>query len=312
MNNYSKVFDLYWEFAKKRQDIFFKRFYHEQPPFTDDNILLNYKFTNAYRASDRVSQYLIKNVIYKDDFDVEDTLFRILLFKIFNKIETWEFLNQEFGEISYKKFDINKYATILNERIKTTSIYSSAYIMPSALYFNHSKKHENHLELIKLIMKGLPIKIEKINSLSGLYEELVNYPTLGPFLAFQYSIDINYSDIVDFDEMSFVVVGPGARRGIQKCFGNVSKQKEIEIIEYCANNQEKEFEKRGLEFKNLFGRRLQLIDCQNLFCEIDKYARVACPEIKAKSGKRIKNKFKQNTKSIEFFYPPKWKLEIDK
>ena len=29
-----------------------------------------------------------------------------------------------------------------------------------------------------------------------------------------------------------------------------------------------------LDFQNLWGRRLQLIDCQNLFCEVDKYSRV--------------------------------------
>lgn len=31
----------------------------------------------------------------------------------------------------------------------------------------------------------------------------------------------------------------------------------------------------GLRFRSLAGRRLKLIDCQNLFCEVDKYARVA-------------------------------------
>ena len=30
-----------------------------------------------------------------------------------------------------------------------------------------------------------------------------------------------------------------------------------------------------VEFRDLWGRPLQLIGCQNLFCEVDKYARVA-------------------------------------
>ena len=37
-------------------------------PLTDDLILREYKFTNSYRASDRVSQYLIKNVIYQNEY----------------------------------------------------------------------------------------------------------------------------------------------------------------------------------------------------------------------------------------------------
>ena len=61
-------------------------------------------------------------------------------------------------------------------------------------------------------------------------------------------------------------------------------------------------------FKSLFGRKLQLIDCQNLFCETDKYARVAYPEITGKNArKRIKQQYiNKNLDTIHFFYPPKW------
>ncbi len=59
---------------------------------TADEILSTYKFTNAYRAADRVSQYLIREVIYHGDQSPENLFFRTLLFKIFNKIDTWELL----------------------------------------------------------------------------------------------------------------------------------------------------------------------------------------------------------------------------
>ena len=84
------VYDTYWRFAVERQNIFFSRVAGNSPPWTDDQILREYKFTNAYRASDRVSQYLIRHVIYKGDQSPEEVFFRILLFKFFNKIETWE------------------------------------------------------------------------------------------------------------------------------------------------------------------------------------------------------------------------------
>lgn len=61
----SQVFDTYWKFAVERQAIFFRRLEGNNPPWTNDPIFLKHKFTNAYRASDRVSQYLIKNVIYE-------------------------------------------------------------------------------------------------------------------------------------------------------------------------------------------------------------------------------------------------------
>ena len=52
-----------------------------------------------------------------------------------------------------------------------------------------------------------------------------------------------------------------------------------------------------------------MIDCQNLFCEVDKYARVAHPEVMGITGRnRIKQKFRATDEKISFFYPPKWKI----
>src|SRR5260221_9893360 len=72
----SEVFDTYWHFAAKRQEVFFARLEGKPKPWTDDPILNEYKFTNAYRASDRVSQYLIRNVIYRGPQESEDVFFR--------------------------------------------------------------------------------------------------------------------------------------------------------------------------------------------------------------------------------------------
>ena len=54
-----------------------------------------------------------------------------------------------------------------------------------------------------------------------MFEVLLSYLTLGKFLAFQFAIDINYSELCDFSEMSFVIAGPGAQNGIKKCFGDL-------------------------------------------------------------------------------------------
>ena len=84
----SIVYNTYWRFAAERQEIFFNRLREFLPPWSKDPILQAYKFTNAYRVTDRVSQYLIKEVIYKGDQRPEELLFRILLFKLFNKYDT--------------------------------------------------------------------------------------------------------------------------------------------------------------------------------------------------------------------------------
>ena len=102
------VYNEFWYFASERQKIWYKKMIGQNPPYTDDQILQEYKFCNAYRVLDRVSQYLLKNVIYngKEYLD-KDMIFRIILFKIFNKEDTWEYLMSEFGDITLDNFSFN-------------------------------------------------------------------------------------------------------------------------------------------------------------------------------------------------------------
>ena len=153
----------------------------------------------------------------------------------------------------------------------------------------------------------LPSKLAGMNKMQQGFELLLSYPTIGPFLAYQFITDINYSEVTNFSEMEFVMPGPGALDGIRKCFSSLGGLNEPEIIRLMADIQSDEFARLGLQFRSLFGRSLQLIDCQNLFCEVDKYARVAHPEFSGLTGRsRIKQKFAPISKPIEFWYPPKW------
>lgn len=306
------VFDTYWRFAAERQNIFFRKCAGCSSSLTEDPVLSKFKFTNAYRASDRVSQYLIRNVIYRDDLPSshEEVFFRILLFKFFNKISTWQLLENAIGCLTYSDYSFERYDKVLSEALQSKkSIYSAAYIMPSGTgVFGYSKKHRTHLKLLeKMIEDRLPQQISDSSSMSKAFRSIKAYPTIGDFLAYQFVTDVNYSSISNFSETEFVVPGPGALDGIRKCFADTGGLNNAEIIKFMTERQEYEFERLGLEFKTLWGRALQFIDCQNLFCEVDKYSRVFHPEIAGLSGRtRIKQKYKPLLEPIDYWYPPKW------
>lgn len=310
----TEVYESYWRFAAERQAVFFRRANGSVYPWTQDPVLLVYKFTNAYRASDRVSQYLIRHVIYRDDLpkSPREVFFRILLFKLFNKIETWERLERAFGPVTFEDYRFAAYDQELAKAMRAGHrIYSAAYIMPpGSSAFGRPAKHQNHLLLLERMMSDcLPERLAQTPTMQEGFEKLRAYPTIGDFLAYQFITDINYSELTDFSEMDFVIPGPGARDGLRKCFADPGGLNEPELIRLMADLQEREFERLGLDFQSLWGRRLQLIDCQNLFCEVDKYARVAHPQIMGKTGRsRIKQKFEPMLAPIELFYPPKWKL----
>lgn len=307
------VYDTYWRFAAERQAVFFRKLEGGAPPWTDDSIIARHKFTNAYRASDRVSQYLIRNVIYDGDQSVPEVFFRTILFKLFNKIETWELLTSCLGMITWEGYSFDRVDNLLSRALASkTRIYSAAYIMPSgSTAFGYRQKHQNHLKLLERMMDDeVPYQVSGAASMRQAFEILRSYPMIGDFLAYQFVTDLNYSEICDFSEMEFVVPGPGARDGIHKCFSDLGGLSEPDIIRLVTDRQEYEFERLELAFRSLRGRRLQLIDCQNLFCEVSKYARVRHPDVTGVNDRnRIKQVYRPSGDPIEFWFPPKWAID---
>jgi hypothetical protein len=307
------VFDTYWRFAYARQQVYDARQKGEEGPWTDDPVLLSHRFTNCYRASDRVSQFLIKDVIYTGDQATDEVTFRVLLFKFFNRIETWNLLVDKVGSPSWASFDAAAYDRVLSAAMaKGQRIYSAAYVMP-APHLGAARKHTNHLRLLaRMFGEGLPDKLGEASTMETVYKLLLSYPSMGPFLAFQFATDLNYSTVINFDEMEFVVAGPGARDGLRKCFGDAAKGIEADLIRYVAEHQDEHFERLGLDFMGLRGRPLQLIDCQNLFCETDKYARVVHPDVAGYSGRsRIKQRFNPAGTPTPGWFPPKWGINLE-
>jgi hypothetical protein len=310
----SKVFDTYWRFAAARQEIFFRRYNGEPFPWTADAILRKFKFTNAYRASDRVSQYLINRVIYEGSQKPKEIFFRTILFKLFNRIETWELLRSSLGKLSVEGFEQRRYSKVLGAALgRGDKVYSAAYIMPPAMGFAGPRKHDTHLALLaKMLETDAFGRTFGAPSLKSAFVVLRSFAGIGDFLAYQFAIDLNYAACSSFDEYEFVVPGPGARDGIRKCFIDLGGLSEADVIRAVADRQEAEFARLGLVFRDLWGRRLHLIDCQNLFCEVDKYARLAHPEIVGITGRtRIKQQFRPTEQIPRYRFPTRWGLPAE-
>jgi hypothetical protein len=303
------VFDTYWRFAYERQEIFHRRLVGDPPPWTEDEILRVFRFTNVYRASDRVSQYLIRHVIYGGPQTTDEIFFRLFLFKIFNRIETWERLSERLQRLTWETFDFERYDQVLSDLMtRGERIYSAAYIVPPP-DLGRKRKHSNHLLLLAMMMRDrLPDRLACARSLREVFELLRGYPSLGDFLAFQFAVDLNYGPFLNFSEMEYVVAGPGARSGIRKAFHDTAGLNDEDVIRAVAEHAAREFETRDLPFRSLWGRPLQLIDCQNLFCEVDKYSRVAHPTAAGLGRTRIKRRFDVPKGALNQWYPPKWGL----
>ncbi|HEU5160089.1 MAG TPA: nucleotide kinase domain-containing protein [Streptosporangiaceae bacterium] len=202
------------------------------------------------------------------------------------------------------------YDQIFNEAMdRGERIYSAAYIVPNPP-FGEPRKHGDHLRLIESAMAGgFPAAIAEATDLHVVYDRLLELPSLGPFLAYQYAIDLAYSPVVHADETRFVVPGPGALDGISKCFTDTDGLGPADVIKWMSETSRAHFERLGLDFQDLWGRWPTLIDWQNVFCEVSKYTRISHPYVTGASGRfRIKQAFRRAPTPIDYRFPPKWGL----
>jgi len=309
------IYELYWKFAFERQKVFMARHEGREAPWTDDAIIQKYKFCNVFRATDRVSQYTIKDICYNPEpSHPDDRIFQIVAFRFFSNIETWDSIKVFLGRSPIIEDLVSgKFEEALEVvRSRNGKLYTGAFILCATDAYGRRLKHLNHVELFQdmFINQAMGTKIRDAKSLKDIYLMLHKFPLIGDFMAYQIAIDLNYSEYVNFSENEFTQAGPGALRGIKKVFENTNGLTPNEVIMWMVEHQDEEFVRLGYDFKGLFGRKIHAIDAQGLFCETDKYCREAVPEL-ASARMRIKAKYGEPKKQDKLFFPPKWNINLN-
>ena len=269
------VLDSFFRFVYERQEVFYKRFIEQRPgPWTTDPILRNYKFTNVYRELDRGTLYVLDEIIGKGSN--RDVVFNILVYRIFNKIET----HRALGFQRVDSFDAAQFLhTLESIKRKGSPIFTNAFIVSGARYAHSSNKEVN-------IVKGV-IRDDLVKNFDAHYQKLIHSRTLeaahaaikeithfGDFLAYEAVIDINYSGIIKFSEDEWVNAGPGCRKGIDYIFNSRGGFSYADIIRILREDQHFHFNRLKLRFRFLGDRDLSLRNVEHSLCEFSKYHRL--------------------------------------
>lgn len=319
-------FEYYLKWIVERQKIFWRRQDGAHPPYTDDPIMARFKFTNVYRILDRTTQYLMRNVIYNGiGYSARGMFWRILIFKHFNRPTTWEYLIRRLGDID-EETDFEDIIKVLNHYHKFGGqIYSNAYML-TASFMRNSKilkkfgikvgdsKHDAYFRIFQqdILERQIDIRVLNADSFGEVFDTLSSVLTIGPFLAYQYTVDLNYSPLFTFDENDFVAIGPGTKRGIDRTFSFQKKPDYEAVLDWLEPNLGSLLHRYGLinKFKPLPGHWPTKTDLLNCFCETDKYLRALGVETEGKQihGKRMKNPFRPNRDRIDYMFPPDWKI----
>ncbi|KAI0947177.1 hypothetical protein AcV7_009670 [Taiwanofungus camphoratus] len=306
----SPILDTLFYFMAERHHIHQRRIAGDPTPWTKDPILAAYPFTNVFRVYDRTTQYILRHVIWEGSQDFHESCFRVILFRLFNKIETWELLKSRFKNITWKDFDVNRYENVLLSA--GTAVYGHAYIIPApklGAYANAS----NHLRLIDLMMQeDVPGQLKRFRHLKDAHGWLSLFPAMGDFTSLQLLLDLNMLPHFDFDEDEWVALGPGSLECIRKIFGPGVRGNEFEALKYLHSTQHVHFARLGIapdRVPRLCDTRrghVTMVDLEHSLCECEKYSRARWPDITGKRKKVAKRAFIPRRKTLTADLPKHW------
>jgi hypothetical protein len=284
-----KPIHVFWHFVAERQNVFYRRLAGKSAPWTNDPVLRTYKFTNTFRVADHVTQYMLSTVMKKKRPPV-DEFFRITLFRALFNTDTWEFLDGrvDIGATGWDKHEIMK---CLRSRAANHTVFGDAYQACYSPSYGFKRVFENRVEFIdRLLRKGFFKKVAEASTLGEVVRMFMKWPGVGPFYAWQYAVDINYSRHLGFDENTILDgtdLGCGAVDGARRVFGAREQSERREVVLEIINNQDEEVRRYG-PFESeehghtLFGRRLTVVDVEHCLCETSKYLKILEGGIKPK------------------------------
>lgn len=285
----------YLYFVWEREAIKLARENGHSAPWTSDPILSQYKFTNVRRRDDRVSIWIIENIIepYKNR---DDLWFTLLIARLINWPPTLKrLLEANVIPCEPSQFNPVKFSEVIENFKKSTSkVYSGAYMVyPTKMDVGGNKSEslakyiigaavKNAVEIQDSIFTGKP-------SIERLVVKLSECFGISTFIAGQVAADLTYAKghLYDAEDLlTFAPIGPGSSRGLNYLHGRApfASWSQIEF-----NQALQEARDRVVEELDIID--VTLHDIQSTFCEFSKYVRTLLKEGKPKSNYKPETEF---------------------
>jgi hypothetical protein len=181
-----RLVDLVFEWMAERHAAAERRATGMPAPWTRDHSLHRYSFCNVFRVLDRHTQFQIAHVINVGAQDTREAFFRVALFRLFNRMSTWEHLVAALGVPTWADFDLTRYQKVLDDvRADGHKLYTGSYqlITPDQ---GGGSAHANSLRILKQMMDAdLPKLIAECRYSADAFHLIVQFPGYADFMANQ-------------------------------------------------------------------------------------------------------------------------------
>jgi 5-hmdU DNA kinase, helical domain len=275
--------DRLFAFARERHAIYQRRAAGKNPPWTEDEILREYRFCNVYRELDKVTTWIRDNWRTPNNDD-PDLWFAMCVARLFNQPES-------LAVIGYPvPFDLVKFSRkIVNHKRAGGKCFNAAYIVSTAGFTMDKIAYVSHNVLTPLWKGRERLRPTENDTLNSYHMNLGQMQGFGSFMSAQVVADIKYHPPLDNakDWETFAASGPGSRRGLNYVLGRARKDP------WEEDKWRLELGRLREQLLPMFARakmpKPHAQDIQNLLCEWSKYWRAATEEKMPKQKYRWEN-----------------------
>jgi hypothetical protein len=301
----------FWYWINERHSIWVLRNSGAPKPWTDDPILRDYKFTNAYRQLDRGTVWLRENFLephriceccdgkgtYLDapnnvldgspyqvpcgqchgaGAEIAALAFNICWYRMFNWWGTGAALGWRTA------WDVEEVCRILNERLaRGEQVFTGAHIV-------YSPPGRGKIEAIVDVCADLyhvcyaggaleTLVNDGLATMEGVFNQLTEVHCVGGFMAYEMVCDMRFTKVLENapDKMTWANTGPGALRGLKRLFGpSVTPKQSLELMRQLLADAPNRLSEVHAQSPWPF----ELREIEHSLCEFDKYVRTRSGE----------------------------------
>lgn len=265
----SEELDRYTYWIEERERIrHLKEELKQDPPWTEDPILKEFKFCQVFREDDRTTRWF-RTHMREPLRNSPDVFMATIAFRFFNLIETGRTLLDNNLHIEWDR------SKAIEEIKKNPKWITGAYIVKSP---NRMDKVTGVTECVSHLWddrENIIKQLESFTTLEEAWKFLMQYPYIGPFVSYEMVTDLRHTYLLEnaTDICSWGNPGPGAMRGLNRLTGRPLEfckrswdwhSEMLDLYDWCS--QKLDLSKLNYPF--------EMREVEGGLCEFDKYSRI--------------------------------------
>lgn len=276
VNSIEENVERFTQFIIRRENLRIRKERGDAPPWTDDEILQEYRFCNIHREDDRVTRWIAENIRVPCAAR-PDLWLTLVMARLLNNVETLRGIQCVVGTASLTLSRIAQAEEdVLEHQRLGARVFNPAYMITTA------GKKQDKVEYVFDLLRRLQVQRKRLrpkmgDTLNSYHMLLMMNDGLGGFLAAQVVADLKYVEPLQSatDWHTFAASGPGSRRGMNRVLGRAVSEPWVE------DDWRLKLGKLRTKTGPMLGRHkiaLHAQDLQNCLCEFDKYERARLGE----------------------------------